>query len=310
MPFLRRVPLPMSAVALALAGLGNLLGSYSPAVRAVCGVLSAIVATLVIARVLADRSTVAAELKTAPVLAVMPTLPMALMLLATHLKPFAAGPALVVWAAALVGQLALVALFVSRFVVGFSLERVLPSWFVVFVGFVVGSVTSPAFGMQGVGSVLLFAGLAGYAVTLPIVVARMRAGALPPAARPTVAIFAAPSSLCLVGYLALSSAPNPWVVGVLLGASSLSLLYVLAKLPGVLMAGFGPTHAALTFPMVITATAFKQTQAALGMLPQTIVGALEVVAVAAVVYAVLGFIGLFVRRPAAEMQPATAPSVP
>ena len=43
-------------------------------------------------------------------------------------------------------------LFVARFVASFKLAQVLPAWFLVFVGFVVASVTSPAFGMQPVGT--------------------------------------------------------------------------------------------------------------------------------------------------------------
>lgn len=262
MSFIRRIPIPMSALALSVACLGNLLLPYSPAIRSLCGTVSAALVLMLVTRLVLDFKSVRAELENPMVLAVVPAFFMALMLLATYLKPYAAAPAKALWVAALVLQLAVVVLFTVRFVGRFKLAQVLPGWFLVFVGFVVASVTSPAFDAVPVGRVLLYAGLLGYVGALFAVVYRMvKVGAPPAPALPTVAIFAAPPSLCLVGYLAVTPVKQTGVIYVLLAVAAASVLYVLAWLPRVLRTPFSPVYAALTFPFAISALALKQSSA-------------------------------------------------
>jgi len=290
MSFIKRIPLPMAALALALAAMGNLLAPYSPAVRLACGALAGLLVLLIAARLVLDARGAWKDMANPAVLAVVPAFPMALMVLATYLKPFAATPAVWLWFAALGLQATVIALFVTRHVFAFSLEKVMPTWFLVFVGFVVASVTSPAFAMQPLGLALLYAGIAGYAVVLGVVIVRMvRHGDLPEPALPTVAIFAAPPSLCLVGYLAVTEAKQAGVVYALLALAGLSLLYVLSRLPRILRLSFHPSLAALTFPLVITAIALKLSAGYLatsgaGSVPQAAVLAMDVVALSMVLY--------------------------
>lgn len=291
MAFLRRVPLPIAALALGLAALGNLLLPYSPSVRVACGAASALVTLLLLARIALDFHGVRAELANPAALSVFPALFMALMLLATYLKPLTPPAAFALWAAALACQLALAVFFVARHVVPFELGKVVPGWFLVFVGFVVASATSPVFGMVPLGRVLLYAGMAGYAVALPVVAYRTaKGGALPAPAVPTLAIFAAPPSLCLVGYLAVIEAKQVTVVCALLAVAAASVLFVLAQLPGILKRGFLPSFAALTFPLVISAIALKQSAAFLAVapgalaVPRAAVIAMDAVATAMVLY--------------------------
>lgn len=313
MSFLKRVPLPMSALALGLAGLGNLLASYSPMIRTACGVLAAVAAVAVLARCATDTSSVRGELKNPAALAVMPTLFMAGMLLATYVKPVSPTAALILWAASLVIQLGLVGLFVRRFVVPLRREAIVPSWFLVFVGFVVATVTSPAFGMEALGRVLLPAGVIGYLVMLPLVVARLvKGGPLPAPALPTLAILAAPPSLCLVGYLAVTPNKSAAVVYVGLAVIFLSVGAVALALPRILGTPFAPTYAALTFPAVISATAVKQSHAFLTAAQgpsflAAAVPAFELLAAVTVVYVIVRYAAFLMTAPApAVVEPASA----
>lgn len=304
MQFIKRVPVPTSALALALASLGNLLAPYSESLRLACGAVSALLVLLVIARIALDFRGVSTECENCGTLAVLPTLFMALMVLSTYLKAYAPAVAPWLWAAALALQIALTALFAKRHLFGFELGKVLPSWFVVFVGYVVATLTSPAFSAQGVGRVLLYAGLIGYVAVLATVVYRLRTlGDLPAPALPTLAIFAAPSSLCLAGYLAVAEVKQPAVVYALLTISAVSLLFVLSRLPGILRLRFHPGFAALTFPVVITAIAVKQSSAFLTAssagvrIPALAVTALDVLAVAVVAYVLARYV-MFLAAPA------------
>lgn len=315
MSFIKKVPTAMSALALGTAALGNLLLPYSPVVRAACGVMAAALVLLILARAVLDFAGVRAELDNPAALAALPALGMALMLLATYLKPLAAAPAFALWVVALVFQFAVMALFVARHVAAFELKKVVPAWFLVLVGFVVASVTSPAFGAVALGRVLVWAGAAGYVVALGLVVARLaRAGDLPEPLLPTVAIFAAPPSLVLVGYLATAEAKTAWVVYALMAAAAASLVFVASRLPRVLRGSFHPSFAALTFPVVISAIALKQCNAFLtgtpggSFIPGAAVLAMDALATAAVLY-VLARYAVFLapaRAPKAEPEAAEA----
>lgn len=262
MSFIRRIPVPIAALALGVASLGNLLGGYSPLARTVCGLIAGTLAALLLLRAAFDLAGVRADLRNPALLAVSPTLPMALMVLSTYLKPVAGGAAFALWSIALVVQFAIVGLFLTRVVAARDLGTVLPSWFVVFVGYVVGAVTSPAFSMEPVGRVLVLIGTLGYVAALPVVIYRMvKRGDLPEPVRPTVVIFAAPASLLLAGYLAVTDVKQAIVVYALLAVSAVSFAYALVCIPRILARGFHPGYAALTFPVVITAIALKQSAA-------------------------------------------------
>jgi exfoliative toxin A/B len=304
----------MSGLALGAAALGNLLLPYSPIARAVCGAVSAVLVIMITLRIAFDFQAVRAELKNPAILAVFPTFFMALMLLATYLKPYAAAPAKALWVAALVLQLLVSAVFLVRFVGAFKLAQVLPSWFLIFVGFVVASVTSPAFEAVALGRILAYAGMAGYVAILPVVVYRMvKAGDLPEPVLPTVVIFAAPPSLCLVGYLAVAPVKQVGVVYALLGMAAVSLLYVFTRLPRILTNRFCPSCSALTFPIVISAIAFKQsslffaTAGAGPLAPPGVVAAIDAAVVLLVAYVAVRYAFLLLS-PGAEPQLAAEPA--
>lgn len=305
MGLIKRIPIAMSALALGVAGLGNLLASYSPLIRPACGTVVIALVALIGVRCIADTKGVATELGTPGGLAVLPALFMALMLLATYLAPIAYTPALGLWFAAVAAQLFTTAVFAWRYLPSLDMAHVLPSWFLIFVGYVVASVTSPAFSMQPLGRALLYAGVLGYVGALALVTYRVaRGAALPEPALPTLAIYAAPPSLCLAGYLAVTGDKQPTIVYVLLAASALSMAYVVTRLPRILRLKFYPSYAALTFPFVITAIALKQSTAFLTAsggiaIPPAAVQVAELTAAAMVVYVFARYV-MFLATPAPQ----------
>lgn len=313
MGLLRRVPVAVGSLALGLAGVGNLIASRSAGARVACGLLAAAALALLAAAAVADWRRVRADLSTSAALSVLPASFMAVMILATYVAPAAPAAAKALWVLALAAQLAVSVVFLSRHFVRLSVAEVLPSWFLVFVGYVVAALTSPAFSMQTLGRGLVVVGAAGYLVSLALVAYRLRRLGLPPEpARPTIAIFAAPPSLLLAGYLAAFPAKQPAVAWALMAVSALSVTAVLAYLPRVVGRRFYPAYAALTFPFVITAVAFKQAGAfvatASGPLP-VLAGAttaLEVIAVFMVAFVTARYVA-FLATPARAPQAAAVP---
>ena len=187
---------------------------------------------------------------------VIPTAAMATMTISAVLAPFAGAVAATLWWLAVAVHLLSLAGFVWRQSSGFALQRLLPSWFVPPVGIVVAVISAPPAASPALLTALWLFGVGCYAVLLPLTLLRLVvAEPLPPAARPALAILAAPASLCLCGYLALPSAPLPWVVLVLGTIAILMTTVIDLALLWLLRMPFMPSFAALTFPLVISANA-------------------------------------------------------
>lgn len=255
---LNELPLPSVGLMLALAALGNLLGPYHPALKTLCGSLSAGLLLFITLKGIFAPGSVKEGLAHPVVGGVLCTYPMGIMILSTYLKPYASGMAFALWMGAIALHLVMLALFSKRFLLGLRMENVFPSFFIVYVGFVVGSVTAPAYGMQTAGKALFAVGLVNLLWLLPIVLKRIRVlGIKMPPAKPTLAILAAPASLCLAGYLNSFEDKSLLVVVTLLAVSFTLYAYVLSQLPGLLKLPYFPSYSAFTFPLVISAVAFK-----------------------------------------------------
>jgi len=263
MKFIRSVPMAIGGLSLALAALGNLLLPlpHGNVVRYICGVLSLAILVIFALKLFLDSPHAREELKIPLPASVLPTSTMALMLLATYAGPYMADVAVSVWYAAAITHVCLMVFFFRRFIVGFKLGSVFPSWFITFVGIVVVSVTAPAMGAVAIGQTAFYVGFVLYFVALALVVCRMnKVRIFPEPARPTVAIFTAPMSLLTVGYFSSfvqQGQMNEALVYAMLAISAASYVYVTLMMFSLLRIKFYPTYAAFTFPYVISATAFR-----------------------------------------------------
>lgn len=255
---IKKIPLPMSGLMLALAATGNLLSSYGVVYRYAFGIMAAILLALLAAKTAFDPGSLHEGFENPVVASTLPTFSMGMMLLSVYIKGFLPAAALGMWIVGLLLHIILMVLFTKKYIFSFNIKRVFPSYFIVYVGIVCGSITAPAFGLAAAGRYIFWFGLAAYLLLLPVVLYRViKVKEIPEPALPVTVILTAPSSLCLAGYL--NSFPVRSMVAVaLLCILSLSMLiYVLAWMPKLLKLKFYPSYSAFTFPFVITAIAMK-----------------------------------------------------
>jgi len=258
MNFIRKIPMPMSGVALAVASLGNLLVTpFGDAVRLICGIVSLVLLLMFLLKVVCDFKNVKEDLKNPVLLSVLPTSTMAVMVISTYLKPHIGLCALILWYAALAVHVFIMLLFAKRFILGFELKNVFPTWFVACVGIVAASVTSADMGTTHIGQIIFYIGFVFYMIVLPVVILRVAKIEIPEPARPTIAIFTAPMNLSLVGYFSAFDTHNTVLVYGMLIASILLYIYATIKVVPLLKTKFFPSFAAFTFPYVISATAYS-----------------------------------------------------
>lgn len=302
--FLSKVPYPMAGLMLALASTGNLLMSYGNIYRYTFGALSTVLLTLLIAKIIVTPQSIGEGFSNPVVASVMPTFSMGLMILSTYLRVYVPNIAFIVWMLGISIHSFLIIAFTARYITKFNIKAVFPSYFVVYVGIVVGSVTAPVFNKMLVGQYIFWFGFISYLVLLPIVVYRyVKIKEIPEPASPTFIIFAAPSSLLLTGYLNSFPVKKPIVIYFLLALIIIMVTSALIKLAKLLKLQFYPSYSAFTFPFVITAIAIKGLNNYLIDIGNTItylglvVNILEIWAVCIVLYVLVRYVMFLLPAP-------------
>lgn len=294
---LKKCPVPIVGLMLGLAATGNLVQSYGEVYRNIFGLISAILLILMLAKMIKYPKGVAEAIDNPVVGSVFPTFSMAIMILSTYVKPYAPQFAFVVWIIGLAIHVILILWFTKKFVLSFKVKQVFPSWFIVYVGIVVASVTGPAYGMATVGKLSFWFGFITYLVLLPIVIYRvLKVKEMPEPTLPTLAIFAAPASLLLAGYMNSFQTKTMSLVWFLMVLSIFMYVVVIVKMFSLLKLKFYPSYSGFTFPLIISGIAMKLTNGFLNKSGQGIgflqylIKFQEVVGVIIVLYVLLRYV--------------------
>lgn len=260
---IKNIPIPTAGVMLGLAALGNLLAPYSIIVKIICGILSALLGALLFAKIIKYPKLVHADLKGNPVLgSVFATFFMATMQLCTYVAPVLPVLSKAVWCLAVAAHIILIIWFSKNFVMNLEMKNVFPTYFITYVGIVVGAVTSPVFNCIQLGIYIFYFGFAAYMLLLLLVTYRYIK--MPPqeaAVKPLICIYTAPMSLSLAGYFAVIPEKSFLMITIMQICSQLLFFFILSLMPKLLRLPFYPSYAAFTFPFVITAIALKQSLA-------------------------------------------------
>ena len=257
---IKKYPVPVTGLILGLAAAGNLIQSYGEAYRSIFGIISAILFILMLIKIVKLMGGVMEQLQNPVVASVFPTFSMAAMLLATYLKPFSQSISFILWCGGFIFHIVLIVWFSKKFVLNFKIKQVFPSWFIVYVGIVVASVTAPLFKMNAIGQMAFWFGLITYLILLPLTVYRVfKIKEMPEATHPTLIIFAAPASLLLAGYINSFETKSMTMIMFLMSLSILMYIVAIIMLPKLLKLKFYPSYSAFTFPLVISGIAMKLT---------------------------------------------------
>ena len=257
---LKKVPVPIAGLMLALAATGNLVLSYGEIYKNAFGVLSAIILILILGKMIVNFKGILEDIKNPVMASIAPTFTMGTMILSTYINKINSSLAFLIWMIGLVLHCLLVVYFTIKFIFKFDIIKVLPSYFIVYVGIVVVSITAPSYNLAKLGEYIFWFGFTCYIVLLPVVMYRVFClkNMIEPIL-PTIIIFAAPASLCLAGYLSSFEIKNMGMVTFLGVLSVIMFILALVYLPKLLKLKFYPSFSAFTFPIVISAIAMKQT---------------------------------------------------
>ena len=295
---IKKVPVPLCGVMLGFAALGNLLQSYGEGIRSVCGIVAAFLLVLVLAKLIMFPQMIKEDMQNPIMASVAGTFPMALMLLSTYVKPFIGPAAMYIWLFAIGLHIVLIVYFTVKFIAKLQLPKVFASYYIVYVGIAVAAVTAPAYEKPGIGTATFWFGFVTLIALLILVTIRyVKCPQVPEPAQPLICIYAAPTSLCIAGYVQSVTPKSRGFLLAMLAVATVLYIFALVKAIGYLKLKFYPSYAAFTFPFVISAIATKQTMACCANMGQPIPALKPVVlvetiiAVAFVVYTLIRFVG-------------------
>ncbi len=293
---IKRVPIPVGALALGLVALGGLLRPYAEPLAWFFGIFAAALLLMLLLKAVCFPRIVKHDLGNSIFASVAVGAFMATMQVAALFEPLAPLPAFALWCVAVAAHAVWIVWFTWSFIRKFDLSQVFPTYFVAYVGIIVASVTSPTFGMEALGRGIWWFGFAAYMVLLVVVTLRYAKHEAPQPARPLLCIYTAPMSLSLAGYFAVFE-PNAYVVAVMEVLAQAFLVFVLVKLPPMLRLPFYPSYAAFTFPFVITASALSKTAAFFGspLWMNALVTVETVFATAIVLYATVRYLAFLFK---------------
>lgn len=252
-------PTPMAGLALGIASLGwscENLGSLQGWSQLGGSAIAAVLLLILTGKFLAYPHLLWHDLAHPVVGSVVLTYAMATMVVSKALEPSVPVAGELLWLAAVVLHLGFLAIFCWHRARGFELHHMVPSWFVPPVGIIVAAVACPDGSMLPLAQLLQWFGMGCYALMLPLMLYRLIfCHQVPDAAKPTIAILAAPASLSLAGYLTVMDNPSPVLVALLFGVAVLMTFIIWLAFFHLLRLPFSAGYAAFTFPMVIGATA-------------------------------------------------------
>jgi len=248
-----RMPVGVLATALGAATLSNVYAGLGfTYVKTIIILMAAVVFILGIIKLTLHRKTFLKEYDNPILASLYGTFSMVAMVLGSALYPFSNSFGKGLWLFGIIFHACLIGVFTYRNVIkNFNIDKFAPSWFVTYNGIMVAVVVGGKMGMPILKKIILYYGILVFFTIIPFMVKRLIEKPLPDAIYHVKTVLLAPSSLCVVCYLALTESPNFFFVSLLYIIVFITLLAVLKSIPKFFSFEFHPGFAGTTFPMAI-----------------------------------------------------------
>ncbi|MBQ1781937.1 MAG: TDT family transporter [Methanobrevibacter sp.] len=260
MNLIKQLPIPISGLILALVSTGILLQDINPYLKYIFGTIGVILIISLMLKVILYPGEVKNDLKNPIILSSSGTFSMSLMLLSTYFTGFSSSFAFAMWIIGVALHILLMIYFTYRFIIReFNISTVYPTWWIVYVGITMGSITAHFFGLSKIDHIFFAIGFISMIWTTPLVVYRyIKYSNIPDMNKPLVCIFTALYSILIVGYAnSAELISNEFIFG-LYALSCLFYIFAIYKFISYNKLDFYPSFSAFTFPFVISASATKE----------------------------------------------------
>ena len=225
-------------------------------VQAILTNIGAVVVILALLKFILYPKKVFSEMNNTIIMSIYPTFTMLTMSIGAYYVKFNYTLGKTIWTIGLIINLIFIVFFLIKHIfLGFKIENALPSWFVLLVGISVSCVTSKSMNEPFIVKYIFFFVVISFLTYLPVVIYRLCTVPVPDTHYHTIAIFAAPGSLCTVSYITLYENANIYITLFFFTLAFIATLYDYINFPRFFSLKFTPMYAALTFPLAISCVA-------------------------------------------------------
>lgn len=283
------MPIGLVAIALGFMSISTALVDFGISwLRHIAVLFSIVCLFLILVKAIKYPKIVRNELKHPLLGSIYPTIFMTLMVMAVYVVQFSKPVAQMLWLFAIISHfLVSIAFFIERFK-NFKLVDLIPSWFIPTVGMGVASVTSKPMGLPQVANMVFYYSLILFVVVGLLMLYRLFAlEKLEEPKRPTLMIMAAPASICLASYIAVTESPNKTLISILAVVAYISIIWTYLFLPKLIKAKALPALAPLTFPLAIGVIACQRYVKYLGKIGSPLQGMLNIFVYVQIVIALI-----------------------
>lgn len=264
---IKNMPVAISGLLLAIFSLGNLYEVQL--IRNITLFLGILILGMCILKIIFHGDTVKNELGQLVILSTSGTFSMSLMLFATFIIPLNHGIAMVIWMIGILLHGILITLFSYRYVFqNFDIKNVYASYWVVFIGITMASITGLSFNLENYTWIFFVFGFVMMLITFPLVTYRyVRYPVELEQNKPLICIYAAVMNILIVGYLNSFTNVSMEFVLTIYVAALICYAFSLFKFMEYVKMPFYPSYSAFTFPFVISAIASSKMLAVTGNNP-------------------------------------------
>ena len=250
---LEKMPVPILPTLVGAATLSNVYLTLGYTwIRHITMIAATIVLICYFGKIIKHTGTVKKEYSNTVPASLYAGLTMLTMILGSYYFDFNNTVGKAIWFTGLILHAIHILVFTYRNVIkGVNIDTFVPSWFVTYNGIMVSTVVGGVMNEPLIGKIVVYYGIAVFAVIIPFMVYRLIKHPIKDAMFHTQAIVLAPSSLCVVSYLNFIKEPNFALLCALYIAVVCALIFIAIKMPKFFSFKFNPGFAGLTFPMAI-----------------------------------------------------------
>ncbi|WP_297983538.1 TDT family transporter [uncultured Methanobrevibacter sp.] len=255
---LKTIPIPICGLILAILTLGNLLEEYIPEARIICGTIGFLFLLIIFAKIISFPREIIEEIKNPIIASISGTFLMALIVLSTYIIPFNKDLGFILWIFAIIAFIALIVYFTLRFIFNLELKNTYASYYIVYIGIAIASVTAPVHNQELIGQIIFYFSSISFILLLILTSYRYLKLETPDQFKPLICINAAPFSLLLLGYLKSFNIYSHEFILFMLIFAVIFYIFSLYKLFEYRNLPFYPSFAAFSFPFVVSAFCMKE----------------------------------------------------
>lgn len=259
MNIIKNLPLAITGLILAILSLGKIFTDFS----GIFFIIGSILIFLILLKLVLHFDAFNNELNNLIALSTFGTFSMALMLFSTYLKPLfmplSESIAFGIWILGIIIHLSIAIVFTKKYVIDeFDIETVFATWWIVYIGITMASITAPAYGLEKYGFIFFGIGFLLMIPTLILVSYRyLKFTAIDDQFKPFICIYTALFSILIVGYVNALTINGNFLSLIYIGACIFYIfaIYHAIRLLILERLEFVPSFSAFTFPFVISTIA-------------------------------------------------------